>query len=346
MQIYLVGGAVRDRLLGRPVTDKDYVVLHSSREELLAHMPQLKQVGGGPAASADGVFVQRNEQYTISPAASIEEDLATRDLTINALAVDMQQSGRLIAHPQALHDLEQRLLRPVAVANFGHDPCRTVRAARFAAVLPGFAPARGLFAAMRHGLSQGVGNVAAERIAQETRKALAGLAPARFLAFLGRAGCLNPWFAPFAGSPWLRQQAEQLMQRLATQGGLRGYMAMCHHLSPQQALRMGHRLRLPNSWQQAGADAALLLPSLCEYGALGRERKVRLLLHCHKKRLLADLQALALARYGSRVAGAWQAMQSDLERILEVRLPEARQNRGPASGQELLRLRKRALKLE
>lgn len=343
MRIYLVGGAVRDQLLGRPVTDKDYVVLHASREELLARLPRLKQVGGGPATSADGVFLDRSDQYTISQAASIEEDLATRDLTVNALAVDLERPERVIAHPLALHDLEQRLLRPVAVANFGHDPCRTVRAARFAAVLPGFAPALELFAAMRHGQSQGLGKVAGERIAQETRKALAGLAPARFLAFLGRAGCLNPWFAPFAGRPWLQRQAEQLMQRLATQDSLRGYMALCHHLPPQQALRMGERLRLPNRWQQAGADAALLLPSLRDYDSLSPEKKVRLLLHCHKKRLLSDLQALALARYGTQAASAWQGMARDLERILEVRLPEGRRNRGPASGRELMRLRKRVL---
>jgi len=352
MRIYLVGGALRDMLLQRPVKDRDYVVLHADEAALLGRFPQLKRVGGGPRGlqgvghDADRVYLLGDVQYTLSPAQDIAEDLQGRDLTINALAMECDESGSrgpLVAHPQALQDIEGRLLRPVSVANFGQDPCRAVRAARFAAVLPGFAPAPQLFAAMRHALAMGLADVAAERVGQELRKACAGGAPGRFLAFLARGGCLSPWFAPFAGKPQLRLAAEQLMQRLAGSPAMWVYMAMCHHLPAEAALRMGHRLRLPGHWQQAGADAALLLPSLWGYEALHARHKVRLLLHCEQQRLLPALCALAVARYGPGLMGLRRRMEKDLFRVLAVRLPASERNRGPASGRALLKLRIQAL---
>lgn len=343
MRVYLVGGAVRDWLLYRPVTDKDHVVLDADRQTLLRRMPRLKQVGGGLGQGVEAVFIHNNEQYTLSTAASIEEDLHTRDLTINALAVDVQAPQKIIAHPEALQDLEQRLLRPVRIDNFADDPCRTIRAARFAAVLPGFAPVPELFGAMRLGREKGLEVMAPERIGHEVRKACAGMAPARFLSLLARSGCLAPWFLPFVGKTNLRKSAQQLMQRLAGRPALWCFMAMCHYLQADEAHALAAGLRLPKVWQQAGVDASLLLPRIREYNSLDKDEKIQLLLHCHQRRLLDPLQLLAMQRYGKEMEAVSARMELDSRRILDVRLPSEYRNRGTVSARKLRQLRRGVL---
>ncbi|MDI3492666.1 MAG: hypothetical protein PWP17_549, partial [Desulfomicrobiaceae bacterium] len=131
MRIYLVGGAVRDMLLGRPVQDRDYVVVGGSEAELMRRIPGLTRVG-----RREPVWVRQGEEYTLAPEADIHANLASRDLTINALALD--EDGQVIALPGAMEDLSARVLRPVAAANIMADPARLVRAARFAAQFPDF----------------------------------------------------------------------------------------------------------------------------------------------------------------------------------------------------------------
>ena len=143
MQIYLVGGAVRDRLLGRPVHDRDYVVVGATPEQLLAQ-------GYRPVGKDFPVFLhpQDGEEYALarterksgrgyagftfdtSSAVPLEEDLRRRDLTINAMAED--EHGRLVDPFGGARDLEQRVLRHVSEA-FVEDPVRLLRVARFAA---------------------------------------------------------------------------------------------------------------------------------------------------------------------------------------------------------------------
>jgi len=143
MQIYKVGGAVRDRLLGRPVTDIDWVVVGASIEDMQAR-------GFRPVGGDFPVFLhpQTGEEYALarterksgrgyggftfyaSPDVSLEEDLLRRDLTINAMAEDDQ--GRIIDPYGGQADLQARLLRHVSPA-FAEDPLRVLRVARFAA---------------------------------------------------------------------------------------------------------------------------------------------------------------------------------------------------------------------
>lgn len=341
MRVYLVGGAVRDALLQRPVTDRDYVVLQADDAALRQKMPWLKRVGGEP-----GVYIDRDAQYTVSRAQNIEQDLDSRDLTINALARELKPRAPLVAHPLALRDLEQRLLRPVNVANFGADPCRAVRAARFAAVLPGFVPTPELFTAMRHALAQGLGCVAAERIAQELRKACAGPMPGRFLALLGRAGCLCPWFAPFAGKPELCRETQALMQAMAGKPPCWVFMAMCRRLSVRETSEMASRLRLPGLWRRNAVDAVELLPTLREYAALPPVEKLALLMRCRRKGLLEALCCLAGKSFRIDMEPLRLRMERDLQRVLAARLPGPERDRGPASGKALLELRLRILREE
>lgn len=143
MQIYKVGGAVRDRLLGRPVTEVDWVVVGSSAEEMQAQ-------GFRPVGADFPVFLhpRTGEEYALArterksgrgyggftfyacPEVTLEEDLIRRDLTINAMAEDEQ--GRLIDPYHGQRDLEQKWLRHVSPA-FAEDPLRVLRVARFAA---------------------------------------------------------------------------------------------------------------------------------------------------------------------------------------------------------------------
>jgi len=143
MQIYKVGGAVRDRLLGRPVSDIDWLVVGATVEQMQAQ-------GYRPVGADFPVFIhpRTGEEYALarterksgrgyggftfhaSPEVTLEEDLIRRDLTINAMAEDEQ--GNLYDPYHGKKDLDQRLLRHVSPA-FAEDPLRVLRVARFAA---------------------------------------------------------------------------------------------------------------------------------------------------------------------------------------------------------------------
>ncbi len=141
MELYLVGGAVRDNLLGRPVTERDWVVVGATPDDLLTR-------GFRPVGKDFPVFLhpETHEEYALArterktapgyhgfsvyaaPDVTLEEDLLRRDLTINAMARD--RGGRLIDPYHGARDLEARWLRHVSPA-FAEDPVRILRVARF-----------------------------------------------------------------------------------------------------------------------------------------------------------------------------------------------------------------------
>lgn len=200
MQSYLVGGAVRDRLLGRPVTEKDYVVVGATPEAL--HDLGYRQVGRDFP-----VFLhpQTHEEYALArtrrgeglagqvqadPSVTLEEDLARRDLTINAMA--LSPSGDLIDPFGGETDLKQRRLRHVSSA-FADDPIRVLRVARFMARYAdlGFQVADETLGLMRQMAESGqLDGLVAERIWQELVRALAEPDPRPFFETLRRVGAL------------------------------------------------------------------------------------------------------------------------------------------------------------
>ncbi|MEK7191117.1 MAG: multifunctional CCA tRNA nucleotidyl transferase/2'3'-cyclic phosphodiesterase/2'nucleotidase/phosphatase, partial [Pseudomonadota bacterium] len=143
MKIYLVGGAVRDKLLGLPVKDRDYVVVGATPEQMTAQ-------GFKPVGTDFPVFLhpQTKEEYALArterksgrgykgftvyaaPDVTLEDDLKRRDLTINAMAED--ETGKLVDPFHGAADLKAGILRHVSPA-FGEDPVRILRVARFAA---------------------------------------------------------------------------------------------------------------------------------------------------------------------------------------------------------------------
>jgi tRNA nucleotidyltransferase (CCA-adding enzyme) len=197
MQIYKVGGAVRDRLLGIPVTDIDRVVVGATAEEMLAK-------GFRPVGADFPVFLdpKTGEEYALarterksgrgyggfvfhaSPEVTLEEDLIRRDLTINAMAEDDQ--GNLTDPYHGQRDLEARLLRHVSPA-FAEDPLRVLRVARFAARYAplGFKVADETLALMRKLSESGeLEALTAERNWKEISRALMEAQPQVFIQVL------------------------------------------------------------------------------------------------------------------------------------------------------------------
>ena len=207
MQVYLVGGAVRDALLGVPVRERDWVVVGATREELLA--------GGYREVGRDfPVFLhpETHEEYALArlerkvapgyrgfavefgPGVTLEDDLARRDLTINAMA--RSGDGALIDPYGGAADIEARMLRHVSPA-FAEDPVRVLRAARFAARFAplGFRIAPETLALMRAMVERHeIDALVAERVWQETDKALRETAASEYFRVLRGCGALRVIF--------------------------------------------------------------------------------------------------------------------------------------------------------
>jgi tRNA nucleotidyltransferase (CCA-adding enzyme) len=201
MQIYRVGGAVRDALLGEAVTDHDWVVVGATPDDMVAQ-------GYLPVGRDFPVFLhpRTHEEYALArterksapgyhgfafhadPSVTLEQDLARRDLTINAIAQDAD--GRLIDPYGGQRDLQARVLRHVSDA-FAEDPVRILRLARFAARWPAFTVAPETLALCRQMVASGeVDALVAERVWQELARGLMETTPSRMFELLRDAGAL------------------------------------------------------------------------------------------------------------------------------------------------------------
>ncbi|MGZ8258581.1 MAG: multifunctional CCA addition/repair protein [Methylotenera sp.] len=202
MQTYEVGGVVRDELLGFAVNDKDYVVVGSTPEAMIA-------AGFRPVGKDFPVFLhpKTHDEYALarterktakgykgfsvhaSPEVTLEEDLARRDLTINAIAKD--SDGKLIDPFNGLADIRSKTLRHVSAA-FAEDPVRILRAARFSARLTEFNVAPETIDLMRQMVEAGeVDALVAERVWQELAKGLMEAKPSRMFDVLRACGALQ-----------------------------------------------------------------------------------------------------------------------------------------------------------
>ncbi len=258
MRIYLVGGAVRDQRLGRPVADRDYVVVGAT-------VPQMLERGFRPVGKDFPVFLhpQTQEEYALArterktghgyhgfsfhadASVTLEQDLARRDLTINAMALD--EHGTLVDPFGGARDLDARCLRHVSPA-FVEDPVRVLRVARFAARYAplGFRIAEETLALMRQMADSGeLDHLVAERVWQETRKALGEPMPAAFLHSLRASGALRVIFPEVDALYGVPQRAEyhpeidtgrhvemvlDMAARLAPGDDLVGFCALTHDL--------------------------------------------------------------------------------------------------------------------
>ena len=201
MKTFIVGGAVRDRLLGEPVNDRDWVVTGASPQDML-------DAGYLPVGKDFPVFLhpQTHEEYALArterktgpgyrgfevhaaPDVTLEDDLVRRDLTINAIA--QAGDGTLIDPYGGQRDLAAKVLRHVSAA-FAEDPVRILRLARFAARWPDFSVAPETTALMRQMVDAGEADaLVAERVWQELSRGLMERAPARMFEVLRGVGAL------------------------------------------------------------------------------------------------------------------------------------------------------------
>ena len=211
MKTYVVGGAIRDELLGLPVKDLDYLVVGATPEEMIAK-------GFRPVGQDFPVFLHpdTNAEYALARTerktapgykgfifhadqhVTLEEDLARRDLTINAMAREIDSNG-LVVGPlidpfDGQKDLKDKLFRHVGEA-FVEDPVRLLRVARFVARFPDFDVAPNTLALLKEiGQSGELDALVKERVWQEFSRGLLSEKPSRMLDFLDAVGVFEKFF--------------------------------------------------------------------------------------------------------------------------------------------------------
>jgi len=233
MQIYLVGGAVRDRLLKRPIKDKDFVVVGATVTEMID--AGFQQVGADfpvflHPTSHEEYALARTERkqgsgykgFSVhaSPDVSLEDDLRRRDLTINAMAIEVTSltddtpiNGQVIDYYGGLQDLKDKTLRHVSNA-FNEDPLRVLRTVRFYSRYYdlGFTIADDTLTLMRQLVDTGeLAHLSAERIWQESSRATMQLSPQVYWQKLFEIGALTEYFAPLHHA-WDNVQIRETVQ--------------------------------------------------------------------------------------------------------------------------------------
>jgi len=272
MQVYLVGGAVRDELLGRAVRERDWVVVGATPGEL-------ERLGYRAVGRDFPVFLhpETHEEYALarlerkvgpgyrgfvtdfSPAVTLEQDLGRRDLTINAMARD--GAGRVIDPHGGQADLGARVLRHVSPA-FAEDPVRILRVARFAARFAGlgFTVAPETLALMRTMVASGEASaLVSERVWRELERALGEPAPQRCLEVLRDCGALAVLLPELAGHADAAA-AWALLRAAAERGAATPvrWAALLAGLPLAQLETLCARLRVPNDYRELALLAARL----------------------------------------------------------------------------------------
>lgn len=287
METYLVGGAVRDELLGLPPGDRDWVVVGATPQRML-------DAGFRPVGRDFPVFLHPHtgEEHALArterksgrghrgfvvdadPSVTLEEDLQRRDFTINAIARDAH--GDLVDPYGGVDDLQARVLRHVGPA-FAEDPLRVLRAGRFMARLAplDFAIAPETQSLMRQMAASGeLDTLVAERVWQELRKALSAPQPSAFLASMRACGALaailpevdalygvpqRAEYHPEVDTGVHQQLVSDMAARLAPGDDLVGFAALVHDLG--KALTPAHVLPKHVGHEHAGLKP---LAALCE----------------------------------------------------------------------------------
>ncbi len=361
---YVVGGAVRDLLMGRSVHDVD-ISFSGGAAFFLQRFPHARKTGKGLDIWLDG-----SAEFT-EVEGDIQSDMLTRDLTINAAAVDGK--GRFFCHPLFLQDMNDRVLRTASCDTLERDPLRVFRAARFAAALPEYRIAPETLEAMRafareHG--ERFGELPRERVGRELLRALACPRPSRFFSVLRETGCLVPWFAELAPAaeipagplPWhdnsVFEHTLEVMDRCAGYP-LAVWMAACHDLGKictdaavlphhyghewkgtELVKAFGTRLGLPSRYIRAGVVGTLLHMKGGIYGSLRAGTRRDMVCQLHDAGIFHEFWILA----GADGGWDWEPMaRRDLDAVRKVRLPEEWRNRGKESGGRLRALQCEAL---
>ncbi|MBW7832893.1 MAG: multifunctional CCA addition/repair protein [Simplicispira suum] len=335
MKIYMVGGAVRDALLGLPVQDRDWVVVGATPEDMAAQ-------GFRPVGRDFPVFLHpdTHEEYALArterksgrgyrgfvvhaaPDVTLEEDLARRDLTINAIAANAGEiSAEALFDPYfGQRDLQQRVLRHVGDA-FREDPVRILRVARFAARFTDFAVAPETTQLMREMVDAGeADHLVPERVWQELARGLMEVQPSRMFAVLRSCGALAV-LLPEVERLWGVPQRAEYHPEVDT--GV--HLMMVLDMSARLNAPLGVRFACLTHDLGKGTTPHELLPR-----HLGHEQRSAKLLRgvCERLRVPVDCRELAdvVAREHGNIHRSGELNAAALLRLLErcdaIRKPE------------------------
>lgn len=266
MKIYLVGGAVRDQLLGRPIMEKDWVVVGGTAADLL-------KLGFLQVGKEFPVFLhpKTKEEYALArterkigrgytgfefhadQSVTLEEDLKRRDVTINAMA--QMEDGTLIDPYQGATDLKNRLLRHVSEA-FAEDPVRILRVARFAARF-GFEVASETMTLMRSMVDSGeIDALVPERVWKELERALSEPYPEKFFEVLHDCGALAVLFPDITSKGLAALKKATL---LSSKTRVR-FAGLLHDLTENGINAFCERYRLPREYRELALVVFKCLP--------------------------------------------------------------------------------------
>lgn len=278
MQIYLVGGAVRDQLLGLEVKDRDWVVVGATPDDMLQQ--GFKQVGADfpvflhPKTREEYALARTERKqgrgyhgFTVysAPDVTLEDDLKRRDLTINAMARDEQ--GEIVDPFHGRTDLERRLLRHVSEA-FAEDPLRILRTARFAARFQplGFRVCDETRALMQTMVADGeVGHLVAERVWQEIQRALHEREPGAFFEVLRDCGALAALIPELVPDEQFAAALSALRHIHQRQGSTEQRFAALMSPLPRPACEQrAEALKAPNDSKNLARLTAELLPAVAD----------------------------------------------------------------------------------
>ncbi len=335
MKIYMVGGAVRDALLGLPVQDRDWVVVGATPEDMAAQ-------GFRPVGRDFPVFLHpdTHEEYALArterksgrgyrgfvvhaaPDVTLEEDLARRDLTINAIAANAGEisAGALFDPYFGQRDLQKRVLRHVGDA-FREDPVRILRVARFAARFTDFAVAPETTQLMREMVDAGeADHLVPERVWQELARGLMEVQPSRMFAVLRSCGALAV-LLPEVERLWGVPQRAEYHPEVDT--GV--HLMMVLDMSARLNAPLGVRFACLTHDLGKGTTPHELLPR-----HLGHEQRSAKLLRgvCERLRVPVDCRELAdvVAREHGNIHRSGELNAAALLRLLErcdaIRKPE------------------------
>ena len=326
MQIYMVGGAVRDRLLGRPVNDHDWVVVGATPQQML-------ELGYLPVGRDFPVFLhpETREEYALarterksgrgyrgfvvqsSPEVTLAEDLGRRDLTINAIASSAEWTGAagIIDPYDGVRDLRDKVLRHVTHA-FHDDPVRILRVARFAARFTDFSVAPETLALMRSMVQHGeADHLVPERVWQELARGLMEEKPSRMFHVLRACGALKV-VLPEVDRLWGVPQRAEYHPEIDTGVHLMMVLDMAARLQAPLAVRLAcltHDLG-------KGTTPAEMLPR-----HIGHEQRSAKLLKgvCERLRVPTDCRELAdvVAREHGNIHRSGELGAAALVRLIE-----------------------------
>ena len=253
LEYFLVGGAVRDKVLKRENSDRDYVVVGANEKRMLER--GFKKIGKSfpvflhPDTGEEYALARTEKKqgsghsgFEISASADITlmQDLSRRDLTINAIA--LSSDGEFFDPHNGLEDLSNKVLRHVSKA-FVEDPLRFFRVARFASQLPGFSIAKETLFLMSQMYRLGsLDELSGERIWQEFLKALQAPEPNRWFETLSDVQAYDPWFGVFSGKTF----------RIAPGSAIERFALL--PLSEEEVQTFSNMLKIPKEFSQAALD--------------------------------------------------------------------------------------------